>query len=149
MPANGTPAKVLILIAPGFEERGVVYVLATLREATLPVALVSLSAGLVTGLHGLTVRPDYTMEQVVPDLPGRLVIVPDGQQCVSALLADPRVHRLFEATIRDRGHVATMLVAGQELARAGIPANGSAGRFLNQGDQSVADFTNNLLNLLL
>lgn len=149
MPANGSLAKVIILIAPGFEERGVVYFLAGLREAGLPVSLVSLSAGLVTGLHGLPVRPDYTMEQLIPDLPGRMVIIPDGQQCVSALLADPRVHRLLDSTVRDEGHVATTILAGQLLAQAGIPANGAAARFVSQGDQGIADFTNQLINLLL
>jgi len=149
VPGNGSLAKVIILIAPGFEERGVVYFLASLRETGLPVSLVSLTAGLVTGLHGLTIRPDQTMEQVVLDLPGRMVIVPDGQQCVSALLADPRVHRLLNSTVRDEGHVATTILAGQLLARAGIPANGAADRFIKQGDQGIVDFTNQLINLLL
>lgn len=149
VPANGSVAKVLILVAPGFEERGVVYTLVTLREAGLPVSLVSLSSGLISGLHGLTIRPDYTMEQVVPDMPGRMVIIPDGQQCVSSLLADPRVHRLMDATVHREGYVATMLVAGQLLAQAGIPRDGASPHFIDQKDLSIPDFTNQLLNQML
>lgn len=141
--------KVLILLAPGFEEGSVVYCLGRLREAGLPVALVGLSAGLLNGSHGLTVRPDHSLE-TLPLIPGhKVVLVPDGKECVSALLADPRVHKLIETTIANFGLIVAMPVAESMLRQVGFITLSTESFFVLQKDTALDVFASYLLNLIV
>lgn len=140
--------KVLILLAPGFEEKTTIYLLDHIREAGLPVSLVSLTAGLVTGLHGLSVRPDCSLEQLTTRTPHRLIIVPGGRQCTSSLVTDPRVHQLLEVTLKNDGFVAATLTAEPLLMQVGIPAPSDKPRFIPQKDIEVEEFANLLINLV-
>lgn len=140
--------RVLILLAPGFEERGTIYLLDHMREEGLPVSLVSLTAGLVTGLHGLTVRPDYSLDQLMTKGPYQLIIVPGGRQCTSSLVTDPRVHQLLDATLKSDGFVAATVTAEPILTQAGVPAASDRPRFIPQKDMEVEEFTSKLVNLL-
>lgn len=140
--------KVLILLAPGFEERTTIYLLDHMREAGLPVALVSLTAGLVTGLHGLAVRPDYSLDQLMTRASYQLIIVPGGRQCTSSLVTDPRVHQLLEVTLKNDGFVAATLTAEPVLTQAGIPTPSNRPQFIPQKDMEVEEFTSVLVNLL-
>lgn len=141
--------QVIILLAIGFEEGTTIFCLEHMREAGLPVKLVGLSSGLITGLHGLVVRPDYSLDQLAPGIQTRLVILPDGQQCISSLLADPRVYKLFEATTQENdGLIAVMKTAEPLLTQRGILATPLAERLVLQGNTPVQEFANQLINLL-
>lgn len=143
-PENG---RILILIAPGFAEGATVVCLERLREAGLPVSLVGLSAGLFTGRHGLTVRPDCSLDQLSLAIPQRLVIVPGGSQSTTSLLSDPRVHQLLSVTLESSGYVVAMSSAESHLAQAGIPVPSQASRYIAQSNIELERFIHRLINI--
>lgn len=144
--------KVLVLLAPGFEEGATIYCLDRIREAGFPAALVSLASGLVNGVHGIAVLPDCSLDQITDHMTGdtnyRLIIVPGGKQCTTALFADPRTHLLLRTTLQKNGLVAAMTTAEPSLSQVGISSNTAQSQFVPQGDKPVADFTEDLINLL-
>lgn len=74
--------RVLILLATGFEETAVVFCASQIREAGLPISLIGLSAGVLKGLHGLFIRPDYSLDQLLPETSYAGIIIPGSTQCV-------------------------------------------------------------------
>ncbi len=146
---NDTPnKKVLIFLAPGFEEITTIDLLVHLREIGLSVSLVSLAAGLVTSRHGLKVRPDYSLEQLSIKAPYQLIIVPGGQECTPTLVMDPRVRKLIEATLHNDGFVAATLTAEPLITQMNIPSLSGSSRFIPQRDMADKEFINVLVNLL-
>lgn len=138
--------KILILLAPGFEETAVVHCLDRMREAGLPISLVGLSTGILKGLHGLAVRPDYLLDQLSSKGRCRGIIVPGGHQCVSALLTDPRVHQLLESTLQSGGFVAAMSTAVPLLTQSISQAATSSTNFIQQGETGIAEFADYLID---
>ncbi|MBX3055549.1 MAG: DJ-1/PfpI family protein [Anaerolineae bacterium] len=148
MPANHLVPnnRIVILLATGFEETAVVYCLDHMREAGLPVSLVGLSAGILKGLHGLAVRPDYSLDQLSAEAGCRGVIMPGGPQCVTALLTDPRVHRLLDATLQQEGFIAAMATAVPLLQQSGVLTSSTSPRFISQENIEINEFTNQLID---
>ena len=138
--------EVFILLAPGFEEGSTIYCLDRLREAGILVSLVGLSAGLISGAPGVTVRPDRTLGQVSDGTPPHMILVPDGKKAVSALLADPRVHRLLSATIEGNGKIAAMPAAAAMLGEGGIGLETAP---IIQSNGSLDEFAGQLINLII
>ena len=144
--SNSHKGSVFILLAPGFEEGSAIYCLDRLREAGILVSLVGLSAGLISGAHGVTVRPDRTLGQTSTLTPPYLVLVPDGKKSVTALLADPRVHRLLTATLENNGKIAAMPAAAVILKNGGIGLEAAP---LISFNGSLDEFTNQLINSIV
>ena len=151
MPTNhsGPTNRIMILLAPGFEETAVVYCLEHMREAGLPISLVGLSAGILKGSHGLAVRPDYSLDQLSPESGHRGVIVPGGPACVSALLTDPRVHQLFNMTMQYGGFVAVLATAVPLFARSFSVTAAASLCFMQQGEMKISEFTDYLIDIVL
>jgi putative intracellular protease/amidase len=140
--------RVFILSAPGFEEASTIYCLERMRRASLHVLLVSLSAGLVTGQHGITVCPDLTLDQIDLNEPVKLVIIAGGRQCASSLLADPRIHRLLQGLPMMNASAAVLTTAGSAVSQI-YPPDSSPIRFIAQNDTSLEEFVTRLINLSL
>jgi len=131
---NGAPKHgALILLAKEFAESSTVACLERLRGEGISVSLVGLSAGLVTGSHGLAIRPDLTLDQVSPLAKHKLLLLPGGKAAVSALFADPRVHRLIKDTLHHQGVVAAAPEAESFIEQAGLIGTGTAANYLWQG----------------
>jgi hypothetical protein len=99
---------VLILIAPGFDETLTVQFLASFRQAGIASALVSLTPGLIRSFCGLQVQADLFIDQLPFTVLPRLVLILETHSCASALLADPRVHRLLARTLAAKGMLAIL-----------------------------------------
>jgi 4-methyl-5(b-hydroxyethyl)-thiazole monophosphate biosynthesis len=139
---------VLILLAKGFQEGTTVYCLERLRQAGISVSLVGMSARNIKGYHGVTLRPDLSMEQL-PDVSSyRLIILPAGKACVSALFADPRVHQLIEMTLHNRGLVAAMPDAEVMLELSGFVTSRTAPSFIWRSNGELEDFATQLIDNL-
>ncbi|HRQ40113.1 MAG TPA: DJ-1/PfpI family protein [Chloroflexota bacterium] len=151
MPTNHSVPnnRIVILLAPGFEETAVVYCMEHMREAGLPVSLVGLSAGILKGLHGLAVRPDYSLDQLSPETVHQGVIMPGGPACVSALLTDPRVHRLLDVTIQNSGFVAVLATAVPLFTQSVSQLTTAAPHFIRQGEMGITEFTDYLIDFAL
>jgi protein deglycase len=143
-----TPPRVLILVAHGFEEEFTVCCLSQMREAGLNVSLVGFSAGLIGSLHGLQMRPDLSLEKAMAEQPAAMVVVPGGTYAVSALLTDPRVHRMLKATWTAGGIIAAGRSAQSVLTKQGLlPAQITSSVRLQQALKST-EFVQQLINLL-
>ncbi|MCZ7674279.1 MAG: DJ-1/PfpI family protein [Chloroflexi bacterium] len=141
-------SRVFILIASGFEEAATIRCLEQMRQASLPVSLVALSAGLVTGWYGLSVHPDLTLDQVNAHEPCKLVILPGGQMCATALLTDPRVHRLLNTLIAQGGVVGVMETAVPVVLQSGLRSPGQDVRYVIQDEEGLELFVSRLLRLI-
>jgi hypothetical protein len=109
---------------------------------------VGLSARLIRGYHGMTVRPDVTLGQLTGTADHKLVLIPDGKECVSALFADPRVHQLIENTLKTQGVVAAMPEAETMLERSGLVTSSTASSFVWRRDKDLTEFTAELISHL-
>ncbi len=127
----------LVLIADGFDEVEAISILSTLRDAGIYVKSVGLTSGLINGLHGIPLMPDYT----VADLPNVLdlstvnvVVLPGDKRSFAKLEPDPRVHRILRRVIGQEGFVATNMQGYQVLKNAfgldDTPRTGSDDRIL-------------------
>jgi hypothetical protein len=92
----------------GFEEVEAAMILCTLRHAGLCVKSVGLRSGLVSGRHGVRVLPDLTLaeaDQWAKGMARSVAILPEGEQVLSQLEMDPRVHRLLRQVVMQGGQV--------------------------------------------
>jgi protein deglycase len=142
--------KAFILLAAGFDASSIIFTLDQLRRANFDVSLISLQRGLVQSSHGLWVKPDESLETVdLSHLP-QLVILPDGEQCATMLLRDPRVHRLLKQVVAQQGVVAALPASELWLHRLSamhdIPLNQFIGKPPGNGQgQAMAAFTEQLV----
>jgi len=138
--------RVLILLAPGFEEFITVYCLEQMREASLQVSLVGLSNGLVCGLHGLKVQPDISLEQLDKNNFVKLIVVPGGRNCTASLLADPRVHQLLQTTITTDGIIAATKTSSSLLTQSGLTQIAPDSWLLPPHEFELGAFTDQLIH---
>lgn len=143
--------RVVILIAPEFDEEAVVHCLCQMRQRGTAVALVGAPTNLVNGASGLAVHPDYPLAQLQQGALAdsySLLIIPGSASCATTLLSDPRVHRAIKKTFAEGGLVAAMSsVVPQILANMGLLESANSSRFLVQGGQSTADFVKMLIGM--
>lgn len=145
--------QVVILVAPGFDEESVIHCLCQMRQRGTAVALVGVPSNLVTGVSGLVVHPDYSLTQLYQAGSAnshRLLILPGGAACATALLSDPRVHHIIKKTFTDGGLVATTSsIVPQILTNIGIVELTNTHRFLAQGTQNRSDFIGLLIDHIM
>ena len=137
--------SIVILLANGFVEQETVACVEKMRANNLSVLLVGVSAGLVTGQHGLKIKPDYSLEEIKssPDLP-QMIIFPNGIQ--THLSTDPRIHRLVEKIINDNGIVAAMSTAEPFISEY---AGDGQRPFQRQGGDTAVAFVERLVDMLV
>jgi putative intracellular protease/amidase len=143
--------RVVILIAPEFDEEAVVHCLCQMRRRGTAVTLVGAPSNLVNGASGLAVHPDYPLAQLQQGAltdSYSLLIIPGSASCATTLLSDPRVHRAIKQTFAEDGLVAAMSpVVPQILANIGLLESANSSRFLVQGTLSTADFVKMLIGV--
>lgn len=134
----------IIMIAKGFDEEPTITCLNRLREAGLKVLLVGLTTHSVVGAHGVTIHPDYSLEELPIGREPRLMVIPGSNETAARLVTDPRVHRMIEATVRAGGLVAIFRRAESALAQAGLLEMLSKPYCLRQGSLDYASFCHDL-----
>ena len=104
--------KILVPLAPGFEEIEFVTIVDVLRRADLAVIVASLQPGPVRGSHGIEIAPDACLADLELDTFTRIVL-PGGQPGTRHLAADERVlalvRRLAGAGVGSK-HVTTAAI---------------------------------------
>jgi len=144
-----TQNRVIILIAPGFDEEAVIHCLCQMRQQGTAVDLVGAPKNCVVGASGLAVRPDHSLaylQHVTNGGHAGILVIPGGPACAIHLLSDPRVHQAIKRTIASGGIVATMSpVIPRILANTGLLEPAADSRFLIQGSQNRSDFVKSLL----
>lgn len=111
--------RVLLVLAPGFEEIEAVTVIDVLRRADLEVVVAGLGEGSITGSRGVRIEPDTTLDQ----LDGgefELLVLPGGLGGTEAMMGDGRVLELVRARRAAGQRTAAICAAPMVFAAAGV-----------------------------
>lgn len=111
--------KVLIPLAPGFEEVEALTIVDILRRAGAKVTLAGTVSGTITGRNGINVLADAPLEEVV-DEKFDMVALPGGAQGTENLKRDANVKKAIERLIKQGGIVAAICAAPTVLADIGV-----------------------------
>jgi 4-methyl-5(b-hydroxyethyl)-thiazole monophosphate biosynthesis len=132
--------RVLVPLAPGFEEIEAVTIIDILRRADVHVTVAGTLAGPITGSHGVIITPDTTLDTVT-DATFDMVVLPGGGPGTEALRRDVRVASLLKRHA-DRGEwVAAICAAPTVLADAGLLAGRRVTSFPSvQSQLSATDY---------
>jgi protein deglycase len=111
--------RVLVPLAPGFEEIEALTIIDILRRGEVTVVTASLGGTAVEAAHGVTVMADKTLDQALQDTYD-MVVLPGGMPGASNLNEDPRVHEILRK-MADSGKFAGAICAAPiVLAKAGL-----------------------------
>jgi len=114
--------KVLIYLAPGFEEIEAVTIIDLLRRAGIDVTIAGLEQEAVTGSHGITIACDTYYESVDAD-DFDCLILPGGQPGTNNLKNDQRVLETIRKFDRGKKIIGAICAAPTVLYTAGILKN--------------------------
>lgn len=112
-------ARVVVLLADGFEEVEAMSIVDVLRRGEVEVAIAGLHDGAITGSRKVKVVPDTVIDAVsAGDFD--MVILPGGQPGADNLNADPRVKELVRQFYGSGKLTAAICAAPYVLANAGV-----------------------------
>ncbi|MDH3257034.1 MAG: DJ-1/PfpI family protein [Nitrospinota bacterium] len=114
--------KVLVALAPGFEEIETITVVDILRRAGARVVLAATEEGSIEGSRGVSVLPDTLIEQV-DDRDFDLLVLPGGQPGTDNLQKNERIKAIIQNMYQSRKPVAAICAAPTILHSAGILKN--------------------------
>lgn len=113
--------RVLVPLAPGFEEIEAATIIDILRRADVHVTVAGTVDGPVTGSRGVVITPDTALDTVA-DASFDMVVLPGGGPGTEALRRDARVASIVKRHA-DRGEwIAAICAAPTVLADAGLLA---------------------------
>jgi 4-methyl-5(b-hydroxyethyl)-thiazole monophosphate biosynthesis len=112
-------AKVLVLLAEGFEEIEAITIVDVLRRAEVSVTTAGLTTERVVGAHHIAVEADVALDAVLTE-PFDAVILPGGMPGSRHLRDDPRVKRLLVEQAKASKWVAAICAAPIALEAAGV-----------------------------
>ncbi len=116
---KGLNDMVYIILADGFEEVEAIEPLDIMRRCGIDAVTVSLGADIVTGAHGVAVRPDITIDKVDPDKMEALVL-PGGAPGYQNLDASPSVHALINHALTGGRYLCAICAAPSILGKKQI-----------------------------
>jgi 4-methyl-5(b-hydroxyethyl)-thiazole monophosphate biosynthesis len=111
--------KVLVLMAPGFEEIETLTVVDILRRAGARVTLAATEDGPIEGSRGVRVLPDALLEAVQSN-DFDMVVLPGGQPGTNNLQQDSRVRALLQRMDKEHKKIAAICAAPMVLHQAGL-----------------------------
>ncbi len=126
--------KVLLPLAPGFEEIETLAIVDILRRAGVEVVIAGTTNGLIESLHGVKIQPD----ELLADVPGSsfdMLVLPGGGIGVENLKKDERVLDLIREYI-DNKMVGAICAAPTVLKAAGA----TKGRTLTCYPSEIEEF---------
>lgn len=112
-------AKVLVPLAPGFEDLEAVTLVDLLRRAGVEVITASLTPGLVQGARGIRVEADAQLDAVL-DLDFDMIALPGGMPGAENLKRDRRILALLRKMAAAGKFTAAICAAPIALAEAGL-----------------------------
>src|SRR5579884_2521356 len=102
--------RVLILLAPGFEEIEAVTVIDILRRAGVEVTAAGTIEGPIEGSRRVKVLADLSIEKVAGG-DYDMIILPGGQPGTNNLAKDNRVARILKEAMAKERHIAAICAA--------------------------------------
>lgn len=114
--------RVLVPLAPGFEEIEAVAIVDVLRRAGVEVTTAALGESPVPGAHALALTADTSFDDAVASGPYAAVVLPGGMPGSARLRDDPRVLAALRRVVADGGTAAAVCAAPIALQAAGLLA---------------------------
>jgi len=114
--------KVLVTLAPGFEEIETITVVDILRRAGARVVLAATEEGSIEGSRGISILPDTLIDQV-DDKDFDLVVLPGGQPGTRNLQSNTKVKAIIQNMHQSHKYIAAICAAPTILRSAGILGN--------------------------
>ncbi|MGC9008979.1 MAG: DJ-1 family glyoxalase III [Halothiobacillaceae bacterium] len=111
--------RVLVPLAPGFEELEAISITNILRRAGIEVLTAGLQPGPVRAARGTVLVPDTSLDQVLHE-DFDLVVLPGGLPGADNLRDDPRVLHILQRTYAEGRLVGAICAAPKVLAHAGL-----------------------------
>lgn len=122
---TGPPMKkVLVILAPGFEEIETVTVVDILRRAGACVTLAGTESGVTEGSRGINLVADCPLKEVEAD-GFDMVVLPGGQPGTTNLQKDEKVKKILLEMDRGNKKIAAICAAPVVLQSAGLLDNTS------------------------
>ena len=112
-------AKVIVLLADGFEEIEAVTVLDILRRTEVEIHSAGLYAGLIKGAQGILMQPDKVLSDVNPD-DYDMVVLPGGVEGARNILNDETADVLLRKFAAEEKYIAAICAAPYVLGEKGI-----------------------------
>ncbi|MEK6775592.1 MAG: DJ-1 family glyoxalase III [bacterium] len=112
-------AKVVLILADGFEEVEAVSIVDVLRRAGIEVVMAGLHAGPVTSARSVKVIPDNLVDAIRAD-DFDMLVLPGGQPGADNLNADGRVMALIRDFHKKGKLIGAICAAPYVLANAGV-----------------------------
>lgn len=108
--------KVLIPLAPGFEEIEAVTVMDILRRAGIEVIVAGMVPGLVEGRNGITLKPDESLDEAA-DRTFDMVVLPGGAAGTEHMKKDERLKNIIKE-MSEKGKYTTAICAAPTVLSA-------------------------------
>jgi len=112
-------SKVLVPLAPGFEDLEAVTIVDLLRRAGIDVVTAGLVPGLVQGARGMRMQPDATLDAVLGQ-DFDMIALPGGMPGAENLRQDRRIQALLKKMAAADKYTAAICAAPIALAEAGL-----------------------------
>ncbi len=111
--------RVLVPLAPGFEDLEAVTIVDLLRRAGIEAVTAGLQAGLVTGARGMRMQPDALLDDVL-EQDFAMIALPGGMPGAENLRNDARIQKLLKKMAGAGKYTAAICAAPIALAQAGL-----------------------------
>lgn len=132
--------RVLVPLAPGFEEIEAVTIIDIVRRAEIHVTVAGTAAGPITGSRKVVILPDTTLDAVA-DAAFDMIVLPGGGPGTEVLRRDARVASILKRQADRGGWIAAICAAPAVLADAGLLAGRRATSYPSvQSQLSAADY---------
>ncbi len=114
--------RVLIPLAPGFEEIEAITVIDILRRANVEVVVAGTVAGPIEACRATRHLPDCPLDDLDhrDDRPFDMIVLPGGQPGTTNLHHDPRIRQWIDSILARDGLVAAICAAPSLLAAYGV-----------------------------
>ena len=110
--------KVLVLLAPGFEEIEAVTVIDILRRAGIEATVAGTVEGPIEGSRKVRILPDLSIDKV-SGADFDMIVLPGGQPGTNNLRKDARVKRILEEAIAKDKYISAICAAPSILSAFG------------------------------
>jgi protein deglycase len=111
--------KVVVVIAPGFEEIETITCVDILRRSGARLTMAGIENGIMEGSRGVNILADCSLDEVDPS-EFDMIVLPGGQPGTTHLQNDPRVIRMVCAMNSSGKTIAAICAAPLVLQTAGI-----------------------------
>lgn len=111
--------RILVLLAPGFEELEAVAVIDILRRAGIDVISAGTISGPISSAHNISILPDKLIDEVTEEV-FDLIVLPGGLDGTENLARDQRVVKMLQKQLDSGRAVGSICAAPTVLDRYGL-----------------------------